>query len=152
MVKFWYRIWWMKWLKNKASFYLSWNYSYILYFLMKMKEVKQPLHFSLLQSKLCHNKTETKKVKVANGGIKFIKTYDEYLCKFISGPIFGSIVLLLSAGEKQILKTLFWGEMGNIFLPGVVMIKSWGRVLLQGMSKQTKFFDLQMYFPVIITP
>ena len=119
---------------------------------MKMKEVKQPLHFSLLQSKLCHNKTETKKVKVANGGIKFIKTYDEYLCKFISGPIFGSIVLLLSAGEKQILKTLFWGEMGNIFLPGVVMIKSWGRVLLQGMSKQTKFFDLQMYFPVIITP
>ena len=78
--------------------------------------------------------------------------YDEYLCKFISGPIFGSIVLLLSAGEKQILKTLFWGEMGNIFLPGVVMIKSWGRVLLQGMSKQTKFFDLQMYFPVIITP
>ena len=67
---------------------------------MKMKEVKQPSHFSLLESKLCHNKTETKKVKVANGGIRFIKTYDQYFCKFISGPIFGSIVLLLSAGEK----------------------------------------------------
>ena len=32
------------------------------------------------------------------------------------------------------------------------MIKTWGRVLLKGMSKQIEFFDLQMYFPVIITP
>ena len=38
--------------KIKARFYLSFNYSYILYFLKKMKEVKikEPLHFSLLES------------------------------------------------------------------------------------------------------
>ena len=38
--------------KIKATFYLSFKYSYTLYFLKKVKEVniKGPLHFSLLES------------------------------------------------------------------------------------------------------
>ena len=34
------------------------------------------------------------------------------------------------------------------------MIKTWGSVLLEGISKnkQTQFFDSQIYFPVILTP
>ena len=57
--------------KNRARFYLSCNYSCKLYFFGKMKEVKlKNLHTSAyLESKLWHNKTETKKVKVANGRI-----------------------------------------------------------------------------------
>ena len=47
---------------------------------MKMKEVKlKNRHTSAsLNLKLWHNKTETKKIKVANGGMEFIKTCDEY--------------------------------------------------------------------------
>ena len=42
--------------------------------------------------------------------------------------------------------------MGNFLLPEVVMIKTWGRVLLGGMSKQVQFFGSQVYFPVTLTP
>ena len=42
--------------------------------------------------------------------------------------------------------------MGNFFLPVVVMIKNWGRVLLGGMSiGGIQFLDSQIYFPVILT-
>ena len=44
--------------------------------------------------------------------------------------------------------------MCDFLLPGVVMIRTWGRALLEGMSKneQIQFFDSQMYSPVILTP
>ena len=44
--------------------------------------------------------------------------------------------------------------MGNFLLSGVVMIKTYGRGLLGGISKneQIQFFDSQMYFPIILTP
>ena len=44
--------------------------------------------------------------------------------------------------------------MVNFLLLGVVKIKTWGRALFGGMSKnqQIQFFDSQMYFPVILTP
>ena len=55
----------MKWLKNRARFYLSCNYSCTPYLLVKIKEVKEPSHFSMLESKLKYNKTETKTAMVA---------------------------------------------------------------------------------------
>ena len=69
---------------------------------MKMKEVKLKNRHTpaSLNLKLWHNKTETKKIKVANGGMEFIKTCDEYLMKFNFGHIFSSISLPLSAGER----------------------------------------------------
>ena len=44
--------------------------------------------------------------------------------------------------------------MGNFLLPGVVMIRIWGSLLLGDLSKneQIQFFDLQVHFPVILTP
>ena len=58
----------------------------------------------------------------------------------------------LSAGKKiDLQKTLF---RRNEQFPSELgmMIKTWGRVLLVGMSKneQIQFFDLQMYLPVIL--
>ena len=42
----------------------------------------------------------------------------------------------------------------NFLMPGVIMIRTWRRILLGDMSenKQIKFFDSQMYFPLILTP
>ena len=64
-------MWWVKWLKNRAKFYLSCNYYCTLYFFVKMKEVKlKNLYTSAyLESKLWHNKTETKDTKEGNGRI-----------------------------------------------------------------------------------
>ena len=41
---------------------------------------------------------------------------------------------------------------GNFLLPGEV-IRTWGRILLGGMSEneQIQFFDSQIYFPVTLT-
>ena len=73
--------------------------------------------------------------------VEFIKTCDQYPCKFNFGHIFSSIVLPHSSGE-----------MGNFLLSAVVMIKTWERVLPEAISKQILFFDSQMYFQVILTP
>ena len=67
---------------------------------MKKAKLKNRYTSACLNLKLWHNKTETKKVKVANGGMEFIKPCDQYPCKFNFGHIFSSIALLLSAGEK----------------------------------------------------
>ena len=44
--------------------------------------------------------------------------------------------------------------MGNFLLPGIIMIRTWWIVLLGGINKheQIQIFDLQIYFPVILTP
>ena len=75
------------------------------------------------------------------------------MLKFNFGHFFNPIILPLSAGEKYIFKKRRSEKMGNFLLPGVVMIRTWGRVLHGGMSKneQIQFSDSQMYFPVILS-
>ena len=46
-----------------------------------ISQVKEPSHFSMLETKLWHNKTEIKNVKVAKM-MEFIKTCDQYPCRF----------------------------------------------------------------------
>ena len=60
-----YGIWWMKWLKDKARFCLSYNCSCTLYFLMKMKELKfkETSHFSLLESSIMAQQNRNQKRK-----------------------------------------------------------------------------------------
>ena len=84
--------------------------------------------------------------------MKFIKTCDQYPCKFNFGHFFSSTILLPFCWEK-IQKTLL-RDMVNFLLPGVVMIRTWGRFLLRYISKNEKIqlFDSQMHFPVILTP
>ena len=84
--------------------------------------------------------------------VEFVKTCDQYPHKFTFGHFFSSIICPLSAGKKiDLQKTLF---RRNEQFPSELgmMIKTWGRVLLVGMSKneQIQFFDLQMYLPVIL--
>ena len=83
---------------------------------------KESSYFRMLESKLWHNKTETKNVKVAKM-VEFIETCDQYPRKFNFGHFFSSIILP------------HFEKMGNSLLFGVVMIKTWGRVLLRGVSK-----------------
>ena len=58
----------------------------------------------------------------------------------------------LSAGEKINLQKTLFRRNGQFPSELRMMIKTWGRVLLVGMSKneQIQFFDLQMYLPVIL--
>ena len=60
-----------------------------------MKEI-EPSHFSMPEAKLWHHKIETKNLKQM---VEFIKTCDQYLCKFNFGHIYSYIVLPLSAEE-----------------------------------------------------
>ena len=46
-----------------------------------ISQVKEPSHFIMLETKLWHNKTEIKNVKVAKM-MEFIKTCDQYPCYF----------------------------------------------------------------------
>ena len=82
--------------------------------------------------------------------VEFIKTCDQYPCKFNFGHIFSSIVSPSLLGKNRFSKHCK-EEMGNLLVTGVMMIKTWGRVLLGG-SNQIQFFDSQMYFLVILTP
>ena len=61
---------------------------------------------------------------------KFIKTCDQYPRNFNFGHFFSSIILPLSTGEKEIFNIRCSREMGTFLLPGVVMIRACGRVLL----------------------
>ena len=70
-----------------------------------VSEVKKPSHFSMLEVKLWHNKTETKNVKLAKM-IEFIKTPNPR--RFNFGNFFYSIILP-TADPK----------MGNFLLPWV---------------------------------
>ena len=104
----------------------------------------------MLEAKLLHNKTQTKNVKVAKM-VEYIKTCDQYPCNFNFGNFFNSIILsptfLL---RKKISEKAADGQFPS---PWGIMIKTWGRILLGGMSKneQIQVFDSQMYLPVILT-
>ena len=104
----------------------------------------------MFEAKLWHNKTETKKVKAAKM-VEFIKTYDPYPSRFNFGNFFNSVILShpFCSGKIDLQKRCL-GE--TSFCLGV-MIKTWGRVLLGGMSKneQIQIFYSQMYLPVILT-
>ena len=127
-----------------------------------IKYVKEPSHFSMLEAKLWHNKTEIKTVKVSKM-VGFIRTCDQYPHRINFDNFFNSMILILpqrpipasppppplSAGEKIDLQKMLFGRNGNF--PSAwggrgVMIKTWGRVLLWGISKneQIEFFDSQM--------
>ena len=84
---------------------------------VKLKNISA--YFSMLESKLWHNKTEIKgwNVKAAKM-VKFIKTCDHHPHKFNFGHFLSSIVHLLSAGGTLIVRKCCSGEMGNFLLPG----------------------------------
>ena len=103
----------------------------------------------MFESKLWYCKTETKNAKVSKWWN--LSKHDQCPRKFNFGHFFSSMVLLLSAEEKYIFKKYFSGEMNNFLLPGVVMIKTWHRGLLGGMSKseQIQYFDYKRARTVI---
>ena len=110
----------------------------------------------MLEAKLWQNKTGTNNVKVAKM-VEFIKPCDQYPRRFNFGNFFNSIISPPPTpsfywGKIDLQKTLF-GRNGQFPSAWGVMIKTWGRVFLGGMSKneQIQFFDSQMYLPVIIT-
>ena len=113
----------------------------------------------MLEAKFWHNNTEIKNVKVEKM-VEFIKTYDQYPRRFNFGNFFNSIIILrpppplLSAGEEIDLHKIFFARNGKFCSASEEMIKTCGRVLLGGMSKndQIHIFDSQMYLPVMLTP
>ena len=94
----------------------------------------------MLESKLWHNKTETKNVKVAKMK-EFIKTCDQYPRKLIVSYFFSFIILPLFSWEEK------------RFSENAVRVK-WvisfclGEIFAWGMSKndQIQFFDPQIIF------
>ena len=119
------------------------------YFLVKILLVKEPSHFSMLESKLWHNKIETTNVKVAKDGgiyqnLNPIPSHAGFIL-IILFQLYNSLPLSFCWG-KQVLRKCCSEWMTNFRL-----IWTWGRVLLGGLSKndQTQFFDSQMYSPVI---
>ena len=118
---------------------------------MKIKEVK----LKNLQTSACLNlnygTTKQKpKMQRFQKWWNFIKTSHQYPRKFNLGHFFSSIILpLFCRGRKRCSE-----EMGNFLLPGVIMIRTWERVLLGGMNKheQIQFVDVHMYFPAVLAP
>ena len=89
----------------------------------------------MLESKLWHNKTETKNVNVAKM-VEFIKTCDEFLRRFNFGNLFNSIMLpSLCWRKNRSSQNAVREEWVSFSLGGGIMIKTLGRVLLGGMSK-----------------
>ena len=58
----------------------------------------------MLESKLLYNKTETKNVKVAKI-VEFIKTCNQYPCKFNFGHFFRSFFHFFCLGEMGIISS-----------------------------------------------
>ena len=134
-----------------ARLHISCNYSCTLYFLVKIllvNYVKEPSHFSMLEAKLWHTKTETNNAKVARM-VEFIKTCDQYPRKFNLGNFFNSIILSPpfcweknrssenTVQEEWVISFRLGGNDKNL-----------GVSLLGGMSKNEliKFFDSQNVF------
>ena len=133
----------MKWLKNRARFYLSCKI-FIHYVKIKGVQLKK------LHTSACLNLNYCKNVAKM---VQRIKTCDQYPREFDFGYFFSVTILpFFCWGKINFQKT--FGELGNFLLPGVVMIRTWGIVLLGDMSKneQIKFFFIQINFPVIVTP
>ena len=127
----------------RARHYISCNYSCTLYFLVKHLFVKlKKLHTSAcLKLNYCTTK-QTKNVKVAKM-VEFIKTCtSDTFVNFVN--FFNSTILSLPflLRKKYLQKMLF---MKNQRFPSAwgIMIKTWGSVLLGGISKneQVQFFD-----------
>ena len=128
-----------------------------------IRYVKEASHFSMLEAKLWHNKTEIKTVKVSKM-VGFIRTCDQYPHRINFDNFFNSMILILPQrpipaspppptppfcwGKNRSPENAVWEEWKFPFCVGGrgVMIKTWGRVLLWGISKneQIEFFDSQM--------
>ena len=139
-----------EWLKNRARFCLSCNYSYTLYLSVKIKEVKlKKIHTSAcLNLNYDTTKRKPKIVKM----VEFIEICDQYPRKFNLGHFFSSIVLPFFCWGN--IQKRCSGKMSNFLLPGVIMLRTWGRILLEDIIKNEhiQFFDSQMHFPVILLP
>ena len=83
--------------------------------------------------------------------VEYVKTCNQYLCKLNFGYIFSSIVVSLFAGETLIFEKLCLGEFPSTWRSDD---KNLEKSFAWDVSKneQIQFFDLQMYFPVILTP
>ena len=89
----------------------------------------------MLETKLWHNKPDNKNIKVAKM-VEFIKTCDQYPCRFNFGIFFQfDNPPSLSAKEKIDLQKTLFKRNGKFPSAWWVMIKIWGRVLLKGMIK-----------------
>ena len=129
--------------QGRARLYISCNYSCTSYFLMKILLVKlKNLHTSAcLKLNYCTTK-QTKNVKVAKM-VEFIKTCtSDTFVNF--GNFFNSTILSLPflLRKKYLQKMLFTRNQRFPSASGI-MIKTWGSVLLGGISKneQIQFFD-----------
>ena len=129
--------------QGRARLYISCNYSCTSYFLMKILLVKlKNLHTSAcLKLNYCTTK-QTKNVKVAKM-VEFIKTCSSDT--FVNfGNFFNSTILSLPflLRKKYLQKMLFTRNQRFPSASGI-MIKTWGSVLLGGISKneQIQFFD-----------
>ena len=100
--------------------YISCNYSCTLYVLVKTLFVElKNLHsyLSMLQSVLCYSKTKTKNMKVAKI-VEFIKTCDQYPCRFNFGHFPGQLHNPPFLLEKIDFRNRCSGGIGNFLLPG----------------------------------
>ena len=90
----------------------------------------------MLESKLWYNKTEM---------VEFIKTcantLENLILVIFSAPLSSSL-----SGEEKYKKRCL-GEMGNFLLPGLLMIRTWGRFLLRDISKneQIQLIESQIF-------
>ena len=78
--------------QGRARFSLSCSYFWH-YYIIFSENVKEPSHFSMLKSRLWHNKTETKKCIKVVKMVEFIKTCNQYPHKFNFCRFFSSITL-----------------------------------------------------------
>ena len=100
------------------------------------------MHFSMLDAKLWYNEKETKNVKVAKM-VEFNKTCDQYPCRFKFGNFFSSIIPPppFPLGKNRSSENAVL-EAWVISVAWEIMIKTWGRVLLGGISKKEHFFKI----------
>ena len=121
-------------------------------FLVKIKDVKvKNLHTST-HLNLNYGTTEQKPKMLWLLMVEFIKTCDQYPCKFNFGHFFSSLILLPFCWEK--IQKMLCGGNGKFPPAWSVNDKNLGEIFALGHSKneQIHFFDSQMHFLVILTP
>ena len=126
---------------------ISCNYSCTFYSLVKILLVKlKNLHTSAcLQLNCCTTKYKPKmwRLQIWWNSSKLVTNTLVNFDNFFNYIILSSIFLL----RKKHLQKMMFGKNGQFPFAWGIMIKTWRRVLLGGMSKieQIQFFDSQMY-------
>ena len=125
--KMWNNVWWVKWLKNRVG------EDCVCHVIIPAHYTEKPSHFSRLEAKLWHIKTETKNIKVAKlqswWNLSKLVTNITVVCSFNSSmttpPPSPSFLL----GENRSSEDAVCDEWVIFFCMGII-IKTWGRVLL----------------------